>query len=86
MPINRAKTANDITVGADGTYFVVVDFFDVADPATILWEDAMQMPAGSTTGQLQARVVARGQELRQFLANQAGARTQIPVGTTVTVP
>jgi hypothetical protein len=86
VALNRAKVAADITVGADGTYFVIAAFFDIADPATILWEETMQMSAASTVPQLQARVIERGQTIRQYLANQASARAQVPLGTTVTVP
>jgi hypothetical protein len=86
MALNRAKVATDITVGADMSYIVVIQFFDSVDPATILWEETMTLSAGSTVAQLQSQVVARGQVIRQGLANQAAARTQVPAGTTVTVP
>jgi hypothetical protein len=86
MALNRASVATDITIASDMSYQVQVNFFDSADPATILWAETMILPAGSTVAQLQAQVIARGQQVRTGLANQAAARAQVPAGTTVTVP
>lgn len=87
MALNRARVASDINVNlVTRDYLVPIEFFDATDPLTVLWAETMEISAGATTAQLQAAVIARGQQLRTGLANQAAARVAVPSGTTVTVP
>lgn len=87
MALNRARVTLPISVD-DGlsVYVVVVEFFDSADSTTVLWAEQFRVPFGSTTGQLQALVVARGQTVRSGLATLAAAQTAVPQGTTIVVP
>lgn len=91
MALNRARVpaGKDIGLAMSGngfTYAVVIEFFDSAAPSTVLWSETFQIPLGATTAQLQAVVVARGQEVRAALAAQLAAQTAVPAGTTITVP
>lgn len=90
MALNRAQVTNDISIEATSgngfNYVVQVSFFDSAAPTTILWTETFHLPIGSTTAQLQAAVVAKGNEVRTVLAQQAAARVAVPVNTTITVP
>jgi hypothetical protein len=86
MALNRARVTNPIGLSTDLNYVVDVEFFDSVDPATILWRESFTVPLGATTGQLQAVVVKRGQEIRAALAAQLAAQQAVPNGTTVTVP
>lgn len=85
MALNRAKVSRDIGLTSDLAYSVVVDYFDSNAPGTILWSETFTVPLGATTAQLQAVVVARGQEVRAALALLAAAQVAVPNGTTVTV-
>jgi hypothetical protein len=86
MALNRARVVGDIDVTNELAYFLTVEFFDSAAPATVLWSEPMTVPIGATTAQLQAKVIERGQAVRAALATQAAARAAVPAGTTVTVP
>lgn len=86
MALNRAKVTKDIALTNDMSFSVIVDYFDSAAPATILWSETFTVAANATTAQLQAQVVARGQAIRTGLAALAAAQTAVPVNTTVTVP
>jgi hypothetical protein len=87
MALNRARVAGDINVNlVTLDYLVPVEFFDSADPATVLWAETMSISAAATTTQLRNAVIDRGLQLRTGLANQAGARTAVPSGFTITVP
>lgn len=86
MPLNRARVADPIGVTTDLQYIVAVEFFDSADSATVLWREDIIVPLGATTAQLQAKVVARGQDIRAGFAARDAARVAVPQGTTVTVP
>jgi hypothetical protein len=87
MALNRARVASDINVNlVTLDYLVPIEFFDNADPSTVLWAETIAISGGATTAQLQAAVIARGQQIRAGLTSQAGARTAVPSGTTVTVP
>ena len=86
MALDRAKIKDDISLTSSLYYLVVVDFFDSADPGTILWTEAFQLPRPATVQQLSDRVVTRGQELRAAFADRTAARNAVPVGTTVTIP
>jgi hypothetical protein len=86
MALNRARVTNPIGLSPDLNYVVDVEFFDSVDPATVLWRESFTVPLGATTGQLQAVVVKRGQEIRAALAAQLAAQQAVPNGTTVTVP
>jgi hypothetical protein len=87
VALNRARVAQPLSVD-DGlsVYVVVVEFFDSADPSTVMWAEQFRIPFGSTTAQLQALVIARGQTVRASLASLAAAQAAVPVNTTVTVP
>lgn len=91
MALNRARVpaGKDIGLSTSGngfTYTVVIEYFDSAAPSTVLWSETFQIPLAATTTQLQAAVVARGQEVRTALAAQAAAVAAVPAGTVVTVP
>lgn len=86
MALNRAKVAADISLTSDLDYFVQVDFFDSAAPASVLRTETFAVPIGATVSQLQATVVARGQVVRTALAAQAAANVAVPNGTVVAIP
>jgi hypothetical protein len=86
MALNRARVARDISLNNDMSFMVLVEFFDSAAPSTVLWSETFVVPASATTTQLQAQVVARGQAIRQGLANLATAQATVPNGTVTTVP
>ncbi len=86
MALNRARVREDIGLTGGLSYLVLVDFFDSADPNTVLWTETFELPLTSTTTQLSNRVVERGQTIRAALAALAAARAAVPSGTTVTVP
>jgi hypothetical protein len=97
MALNRASVSQPITINADMSYPVRVQFWDSTDPlnsgvvppalpVSVLWEETVTVPASATTTQLQAVVLARGSVIKQGLANQAAARTQVPLGTAITIP
>jgi hypothetical protein len=91
VALNRARipAGKDIGLSAAGNgfaYSVVIEYFDSVTPGTVLWNETFQVPLGATTAQLQAQVVARGQEVRLALAAQVAAQTAVPAGTTITVP
>jgi hypothetical protein len=97
MALNRASVSQPITINADMSYPVRVQFWDSADPlnsgvvppalpVSVLWEETVTVPASATTAQLQAVVLARGSVIKQGLANQAAARAQVPLGTAITIP
>lgn len=89
MALNRARVAKDIGIQSTGngfSYLVAVEFFDSAVPGTVLWPETFLIPLGATTAQLNAAVVARGQEMRLVLAAQAAAQAAVPNQTVVTVP
>lgn len=86
MALNRARVARDIGITQDMGYEVVIEFFDSAAPGTVLWAETFTVSANATTQQLQSVVVARGQQVRQGLANLAAAQLAVPNGTVVTVP
>lgn len=85
MALNRAKVATDIGISGSLAFVVSVDYFDNADPATVLWQEVFILPLTTSTAELQARVVERGQTIRQALAALAAARAAVPANTTVTV-
>jgi hypothetical protein len=96
VALNRATVDDPITVNSDGNYTVRVLFWDSADPANAgvqpgqipassLWDEPMNVSGGATVPQLIAVVTARGQAIRQNLANQADARAVVPVGSTITI-
>lgn len=93
----RARTAQPIGVTAAGLLSIAVDYYDDADPlnanvsttippTTILWSQAWDLPIGTTTGQLQAAVVAEGQKARAWITARDNARAAVPVGTNIPVP
>lgn len=86
MAINRARVADDI--GLSGSLYLVVpvEYYDVADPVSVLWAETFTVPRGTTTAQLQAQVIARGQEVRSAYAARDAARSAVPIQTTITVP
>lgn len=97
MALNRASVSQAITVNGDMSYAVTVAFWDSTDPSNsgvvppqlpvaVLWEETLTVPASATTAQLQAQVLSRAGVIKQGLANQAAARTAVPLGTAVTVP
>ena len=86
MPINRARVAEDVNISSDLYYVVAIEYFDNAAPQTTIWRETFSVPRGTTTAQLQALVVDRGQEIRGALAARDAARTVVPNGTVVTVP
>lgn len=86
MALNRAKVSTDIGLSGALNYVVSVDYFDIAAPSTILWQEVFNLPSATSTTQLQALVVSRGQVVRDALAALAAARVAVPNGTTVTVP
>jgi hypothetical protein len=86
MALNRARVTAPIGLSTDLNYVVDVEFFDSVDSAAILWRESFTVPLGATTGQLQAVVVKRGQEIRAAFAAQLAAQQAVPNGTTVTVP
>lgn len=86
MALNRARVAQDISLTDNLDYFVQIEFFDSAQPAVVLRAEALRVPIGATTAQLQALVVARGATIRTALAAAAAANVAVPVGTVVTVP
>lgn len=86
MALNRARVTAPIGLSTDLNYVVDVEFFDSVDSATILWRESFTVPLGATTGQLQAVVVKRGQEVRAAFAARDAARLAVPQGTTITVP
>lgn len=85
MALNRARVAKDIGLTNSGYYLVIVEYFDSAVPATVLWSETFQLPRPATTQQLQDRVVQRGQEVRGMLSDLAAAQAAVPSGTVVTV-
>lgn len=89
MALNRVRVVKDIGLeqGANGfNYAVAVEFFDSANSGVVLWPETFIVPLGATTTQLQAVVVARGQEVRLALAALAAAQASVPSGMVVTVP
>lgn len=86
MALNRARVSKDIGMMNDLSFLVVVEYFDSAAPSTVLWSETFQVSRNATTPQLQAIVVARGQEVRSGLAGLASAQAAVPNGTVVTVP
>lgn len=86
MALNRARVAKDIGINQDMGFQVTIEFFDSAVPGTVLWADTFSIPANATTTQLQAAVIARGQQVRTGLAALAAAQTAVPNQTVVTVP
>lgn len=85
MALNRARVAAPIDVTTDLQYIVLIEFFDSADSATVLWKENVIVPLGATTAQLSAKVVDRGQKIRDAFAARDAARVVVPNGTTVTV-
>ena len=85
MALDRAKVSDDISLSNNLYYIVPVQFFDSADPNTILWAETFVLPRPATVAQLQAQVVSRGRELRAAFADRDTARTAVPNGTTVTI-
>jgi hypothetical protein len=89
MALNRARVAKDLGIqsSANGfNFLVVIEYFDSAASGVTLWAETFTIPFGATTTQLQATVVARGQEVRAALATLASAQTSVPNQTVVTVP
>lgn len=89
MALNRARVAKDIGIqsGANGfNYVVVIEYFDIAVPGTVIWPETFVIPFGASTAQLQTVVTARGQEVRAALATLAAAQVSVPNQTVVTVP
>lgn len=86
MALNRARVAKDIGITQEMGYQVVIEYFDSATPTVVLWSETFTVSANATTQQLQAVVVARGQQVRQGFANLAAAQLAVPNGTVVTVP
>lgn len=86
MALNRAKVASDISLSASLYYVVSIQYFDNAAPTVILWAETFVVPRSTSTAELQAMVVKRGQEIRAAFADQEAARTAVPNGTTITVP
>lgn len=86
MALNRAHVVADIGLSSSLYYVVEVEFFDSVAPTTVLWRETFVVSRGTTTTQLQAMVVARGQEVRDAFAARDAARLAVPNGTTITVP
>lgn len=86
MALNRARVAKDIGITQSMDYQVVIEYFDSVVPGTVLWSETFTVPASATTAQLQAQVVARGQQVRAGLAALAAAQVAVPNQTVVTVP
>ncbi len=86
MALNRARVAKDIGITQDMGYQVAIEYFDSVTPGTVLWSETFTVPASATTAQLQALVVARGQQVRTGLANLAAAQIAVPNQTVITVP
>lgn len=86
MALNRARVAKDIALTNDLNYLVVIEYFDSADSATVLWTETFVVPLNATTAQLQAQVVARGQAVRSAQSSLAAAKIAVPNQTVVTVP
>lgn len=86
MALNRARVALDIQLTADLNYSVQIDYFDIADPLTVLATETFVVPQNATTAQLQAQVVARGQALRTAFAALVAARVAVPNQFVVSVP
>lgn len=89
MALNRARVAKDIGIQASANgfnYAVVIEYFDIATPGTVLWTETFVIPFSASTAQLQTVVTARGQEVRAALATLAAAQVSVPNQTVVTVP
>lgn len=86
MALNRAKVSTDVGLSGALNYVVSIDYFDSAAPTVVLWQEVFNLPSQTSTAQLQALVISRGQVIRDALAALAAARIAVPNGTTVTVP
>lgn len=85
MALNRARVSKDIGLTNSGDYLVIVEYFDSAAPTVVLWAETFNISRGTSTTQLQALVVAKGQERRGWLSDLAAAQLAVPSGTVVTV-
>jgi hypothetical protein len=86
MAMNRARIARPIGLTDGGMFQVVVEYFDAAAPAVVLWSETFQMPSNATTTDLRDKVIERGQALRPHLDAVAAAQAAVPQGTTITIP
>lgn len=86
MALNRARVSSDIGLSGSLYYVVSIEYFDSAASSTVLWAETFQMPRSTSTAELQAAVVKRGQDLRAAFADRDAARVAVPNQTTVVVP
>lgn len=87
MALNRARVnAQGVTLTDGLSYQVTIEFFDSAVPATVLRTETFVLPLDTTTDQLIARVVERGQTIRFALAALASARAAVPALAETPVP
>lgn len=82
----HARTAAPLLFGNDLRVQILVEYYDDADPNTVLHRKEWSVPPETTSAQLSTMVVNYGKSARAAFTQWQALSLAIPQGTDVAVP